>query len=55
MPNYCNTTPYQDENGHADGQVLFVWVDCATNGLLPMSQQVPAYGYPGVSTGPKMS
>jgi len=54
-PNWCSTTPYQDENGHAVGEVLFVWVDCKTNAVLPLSQQPPAYQYPGVSTGLKQS
>ena len=53
-PNYCNTTPYQ-VNGHADGVVTFVFTDCTTNKVLPMSYQDPAYAQPGVSTGPMMS
>jgi len=53
--NYCNVTPYVDSNGHADGEVVFVKVDCDTNAPLPMDQQDPAYRYPGVSTGPRMA
>lgn len=53
--NYCNRTPYMDGNGHAQGVVLFVFVDCATGELLPMSAQKPPYNYPGVSTsGPSL-
>ncbi|KAF2205692.1 hypothetical protein GQ43DRAFT_467956 [Delitschia confertaspora ATCC 74209] len=50
--NWCNKTPYQDENGQADGRVIFVKVDCGTNALLPMDQQDEVYKYPGVSTAP---
>ena len=53
-PNYCNTTPYKDSNGHADGKVVFVYTNCATNAVLKTGQD-PAYWYPGVSTGPKES
>ena len=51
-PNWCNTTPYKDANGHADGKVLFVYTDCNTNAVLKTGQDA-AYNYPGVSTGPK--
>ncbi|PQE15645.1 Cerebellar degeneration-related antigen protein [Rutstroemia sp. NJR-2017a BBW] len=50
--NWCNTTPYKDANGHAEGKVLFVLTDCKTNAVLTTGQD-PAYEYPGVSTGPK--
>jgi len=49
--NYCNTALYYDENGHAQGQIVFVFTDCATDELLPLSQQTPPYNDPGVSTG----
>jgi hypothetical protein len=52
-PNYCNTTPFKDENGHADGMITFVFVDCGSGRLLPMDKQESAYRYPGVSTGIK--
>ncbi|KUJ23341.1 uncharacterized protein LY89DRAFT_635605 [Mollisia scopiformis] len=49
VANYCNTTPHQDANGHADGKVIFVYTDCDTNIALPNGQD-PAYWFPGVST-----
>ena len=52
--NYCNTTPYTDSNGHADGKVVFVLTDCATDVALPNGQD-DAYWFPGVATGPKPS
>ncbi|KAI9649374.1 hypothetical protein NHQ30_001949 [Ciborinia camelliae] len=51
-PNWCNTTPYKDSHGHAEGKVVFVLTDCKTNAVLKTGQ-APAYGFPGVSTGPK--
>lgn len=54
IPNWCNTTPYLDSNGHADGVINFVFTDCNTNKPLPMEYQAPPYRYPGVSTGPKV-
>jgi hypothetical protein len=53
-PNWCNTTPYVNSQGHADGLVTFIFTDCTTNKPLPMSYQNGAYAYPGVSIGPKM-
>lgn len=48
--NYCNTTPYQDDNGHASGKVTFVYTDCKTSTPLKTGQD-EAYDFPGVSTG----
>ncbi|TVY34561.1 hypothetical protein LOCC1_G007816 [Lachnellula occidentalis] len=46
---YCNTTPYYDENNHADGVVVFVYADCTT-GIPSKTGQAAAYNYPGVSS-----
>ncbi|TVY57061.1 hypothetical protein LCER1_G001922 [Lachnellula cervina] len=46
---YCNTTPYYDDNKHADGRVVFVYADCETEIPLKTGQD-PAYNYPGVSS-----
>jgi hypothetical protein len=49
-PNYCNITPYTASDGNGAGASVFVFVDCTTNEVLPLSQQPEAYQYPGVST-----
>ncbi|KAF4635845.1 hypothetical protein G7Y89_g2254 [Cudoniella acicularis] len=56
-PNWCNKSIYKDDKGKADGEVLFVYVDCNSGAVLSNSQitgdtQPAAYLYPGVSTGP---
>jgi hypothetical protein len=49
--NWCNKTPYKDTNGSAQGEVVFVYIDCKTHTVLKTGQKEP-YEYPGVSTGP---
>jgi hypothetical protein len=51
---YCNTVIYADEHGKADGEVVFVYLDCDKHTLLPMDQQPAQYQSPGVSTGPQV-
>jgi hypothetical protein len=51
--NWCNTAPYTGEDGQADGNSIFVLVECGTNKLLPMDQQDELYRYKGVSPGPR--
>ena len=51
--NYCNTTPYTDQDGNAVGKVELVRTECGTNKLLPMDQQPSkVYQYDGVSSNP---
>jgi len=49
--NYCNTAPYYDDNGHAQGHVVFVCNNRATGEILSLSQQTPPCSDCGVSTG----
>jgi hypothetical protein len=54
LRNWCNRSLYKDSNGHFDGKAVFVLVDYSGSGVLKDGQD-PAYNYPGVSTGPRMS
>ncbi|KAF4616261.1 hypothetical protein G7Y89_g15145 [Cudoniella acicularis] len=38
--NWCNNSLYYDENGHADGEVHFIYIDCSHGGLL-QNDQIP--------------
>ncbi|RDL36987.1 uncharacterized protein BP5553_04420 [Venustampulla echinocandica] len=57
--NWCNKSIYKDDKGRPDGQVVFIFVDCAHGGILKDNKipggetQPAAIWYPGVSTGPK--
>lgn len=52
VQNWCNTVAYTDSHGKADGELVFVKMDCLTHTLLPMAAQEAPYQYPGVSIGP---
>lgn len=36
--NWCNTALYTDRNGHADGEMGFIYIDCNGGGLLKDSE-----------------
>lgn len=47
-PNYCSTVPYKNKDGAADGEIVFVYVDCNTQ-QVKKNGQASAYNWPGVA------
>ncbi|EMR84678.1 hypothetical protein BcDW1_6662 [Botrytis cinerea BcDW1] len=52
-PNWCNTTPYKNAAGMADGKLYFVYTYCNGTGVDWEKMQDSPYVYPGVSTAQK--
>lgn len=52
-PNWCNTTPYKNTAGMADGKLYFVYTYCNGTGVDWEKMQDSPYVYPGVSTAQK--
>ncbi|TGO52702.1 hypothetical protein BOTNAR_0316g00090 [Botryotinia narcissicola] len=51
--NWCNTTPYKNAAGLADGKLYFVYTYCNGTGVAWEKMQASPCIYPGVSTAQK--